>query len=177
VDAERFWTILKTAKGSVVEVSFDGLQQELSRLDPKEMVAFFKQYQNLIAGAYKAELWGAAYLINGGCSDDGFHDFLVWLVGQGEEVYRAAIVDPDSLAQVRGPEDMDTHGSALDAAALRAWQEKTGRREEEFFEQLDKIDNPPTTFQLQGEDWDFDDNAEMRRRLPRLSGIFLPSEG
>jgi hypothetical protein len=42
--------------------------------------------------------WGAAYLANGGCSDDGFDYFRGWLIGQGRKVYETVLADPDSLA-------------------------------------------------------------------------------
>jgi hypothetical protein len=32
--------------------------------------------------------WGAAYLANGGCSDDGFDYFRGWLIGQGRKCTR-----------------------------------------------------------------------------------------
>jgi len=40
----------------------------------------FRRYLNK---AYTWDLWGAAYLINGGCSDDGFEYFRRWLVSRG----------------------------------------------------------------------------------------------
>lgn len=30
--------------------------------------------------AYRRDLWAAAYHANGGCSDDGFIDFRIWLI-------------------------------------------------------------------------------------------------
>ena len=36
--------------------------------------------------SYRWDLWGAAYLANGGCSDDGFDYFRGWLIGQGRKV-------------------------------------------------------------------------------------------
>ena len=48
--------------------------------------------------SYRRDLWGAAYLINGGCSDDGFDYFRGWLLGQGQAIWQAALADPDSLA-------------------------------------------------------------------------------
>jgi hypothetical protein len=49
--------------------------------------------------AYTCDLWGAADVIHGGCSDDGFEYFRCWLVSRGRRVYEAALADPDSLAQ------------------------------------------------------------------------------
>jgi Protein of unknown function (DUF4240) len=52
----------------------------------------------LMAQFYRLALWGAAYLINGGCSDDGFDYFRGWLLSQGHATWQAALADPDSLA-------------------------------------------------------------------------------
>lgn len=41
---------------------------------------------------------GAAYLINGGRSDDGFDHFRGWLLTQGRATWQAALAEPDSLA-------------------------------------------------------------------------------
>ncbi|MFC9245678.1 DUF4240 domain-containing protein [Streptomyces sp. NPDC057136] len=45
-------------------------------------------------------LWAAAYVINGGCSDDGFDYFRGWLIAQGREVFERTAADPDALAEV-----------------------------------------------------------------------------
>ena len=45
-------------------------------------------------------MWGAAYVIHGGCSDDGFEYFRRWLISRGRKAYEAALADPDSLAQL-----------------------------------------------------------------------------
>src|SRR5215472_15971622 len=41
---------------------------------------------------------GAAFLIAGGCSDDGFIDFRAGLIAQGRDWYHEAAASPDSLA-------------------------------------------------------------------------------
>ncbi|MFL6076856.1 MAG: DUF4240 domain-containing protein [Mycobacteriales bacterium] len=35
-----------------------------------------------MAESYQGDLWGAAYLINGGASDDGFDYFRGWLIAR-----------------------------------------------------------------------------------------------
>ncbi len=50
--------------------------------------------------SYRWDLWGAAFVINGGCSDDGFDYFRGWLMLQGRDVWEAALRDPESLADV-----------------------------------------------------------------------------
>ena len=50
--------------------------------------------------SHRWDLWGAAFVINGGCSDDGFDYFRGWLMLQGRDVWEAALREPESLAGV-----------------------------------------------------------------------------
>ena len=54
----------------------------------------------LMADSYRTPLWAAAYVINGGCSDDGFDYFRGWLIVQGRQVFERAVADPDALADL-----------------------------------------------------------------------------
>lgn len=67
-------------------------------MTPEELQSFQSHYDRLIGRANRWDLWGAAYVINGGCSDDGFRYFRDWLISEGRETYEAALRDPDSLA-------------------------------------------------------------------------------
>lgn len=73
------------------------LTELLSELPPDEVVAFDRIFTERMHEAYSWDLWGAAYGIEGGCSDDGFADFRSWLISMGREVYEAALGDPESL--------------------------------------------------------------------------------
>src|SRR5689334_16046944 len=42
---------------------------------------------------------GAAYITEGGCSDDNFTDFRYWLISMGRDVYESALTDPQSLGE------------------------------------------------------------------------------
>ena len=53
-----------------------------------------------MADSYRSSLWAAAYVINAGCSDDGFGYFRGWLMFQGRETFGQAVADPDSLADL-----------------------------------------------------------------------------
>lgn len=48
---------------------------------------------------YRWDVWAAAYLIGGGCSDDSFMDFRAGLIGLGREWYARAAACPDVLAE------------------------------------------------------------------------------
>lgn len=51
-----------------------------------------------MAISHRNQLWAAGYLINDGCSDDGFEYFRAWLIAQGREVFERVVADPDALA-------------------------------------------------------------------------------
>lgn len=127
-------------------------------------------YDRVVAAAYGNRLWGAAYLIGGGCSDDGFDYFLGWLVAQGREVFERAVADPDSLADVV---DENTTAECEDmlAAAWDAYEQLTGEDPPE--DEGDDEDDEDEAPAADDEEWDFDDAAQMRARYPRLAAAFL----
>ncbi|MEV0567096.1 DUF4240 domain-containing protein [Dactylosporangium sp. NPDC050588] len=141
-----------------------------------DIAAFEQPFDELVAVSYRAGLWAAAYVINGGASDDGFEYFRGWLIAQGRETFERALADPDSLA---------THPAVVAAAAecdglecedvlavvWQAYRDRTGGEE-----------LPARAFTIRypdlDPDWefDFDDEAEMRRRLPRLMALYDEEE-
>ena len=84
------------------------------------------RYENLIRKAYCWDLWGPAYIIGGGCSDDGFWDFRSWLVARGKRVYLVAL-QTQSLARVVSPMDNDRRWKNFLNPAPFVWAELTGR--------------------------------------------------
>jgi hypothetical protein len=170
MDEKRFWKIVAKACRSdsrEAEEWAERLQAELERLEPDEIIEWNHIFDQLAAQAYTVDLWGAAYLINGGASDDGFYYFRCWLIGMGREVYEAAVANPDSLADavVQG---IDA-AAEIYAAAHQAWMAVTG------WPDTDPYPARNERAELRREDWNFDDDAEVRRRLPRLAAIYLDS--
>jgi hypothetical protein len=176
MDREQFWALIeaaKTATGGDCRAQTAHLVAALSKRSVDEVLAWDHIHGDLMAESYRRDLWGAAYLINGGCSDDGFDYFRGWLLAQGQAVWQAALADPDSLAdhpevRVHRPyqdfyvylECEDILGVAYHAYEALTGQELTG-------EVAGMRPWPPEL----GEDWDFDDAAEMRTRYPRLWAI------
>jgi hypothetical protein len=76
------------------------LKDALKRETADEIVAFKVWLTEQVQRAYRADLWAAAYLMMGGCSDDMFEYFRLWLVAQGREVFERVLEDPDSLADL-----------------------------------------------------------------------------
>jgi len=143
---------------------------ELARRDPAEIVAWSRHLDKVMAASGKEDLWAAAYLINGGCSDEGFDHFRGWLIANGRDVLARAVREPDSLADVPAVRAAATTGAVFEAEevlsiAAMAYQQAAG-------EELPPSDSPPGRPDASML-WDFDDEEEMQRRLPRLSSLFL----
>ncbi|HTU22195.1 MAG TPA: DUF4240 domain-containing protein [Gemmataceae bacterium] len=168
MDQDLFWNIVAKACRSdarQAEAWDKRIQTELEQYGPNDIVEWNHIFDRLAAQAYTVDLWGAAYLINGGASDDGFYYFRCWLIGMGREVYEAALANPDSLANavVQG---IDAEAEIY-AAAHQAWMTVTGKPD------TDPYPARKESAELQGKDWNFDDDEEVRRRLPRLAALYL----
>ena len=171
---KQFWKIVEAAYRTDGPDHFEALKEELGRLKWFEIVAFQTRFDEAVAAANRLDLWGAAYLIQGGCSDDGFRDFRCWLVGRGRHPYEAALKNPDALADILDGDPVD--GFGLDAAAVRVYEEKTTMSD--FYERLDREEKDLPPPPPEGDDWDFEDEAEMRKWFPRLCHLYLiPAEG
>ncbi|HUR54757.1 MAG TPA: DUF4240 domain-containing protein [Gemmataceae bacterium] len=170
---KAFWKHIEHAYRPDGPDHFEALKAELGDLKWFEVVAFQARFDEAMLAANKIDLWGAAYLINGGCSDDAFRDFRAWLIGRGRHPYEAALKNPDSLADILDGDPVD--GFGLDAAAVRVYEAKTGMSD--FYERLDREEKDMPPPPPEGDDWDFEDEAEMRKRFPRLCHLYLiPAE-
>lgn len=108
MDAGKFWMIMdatapfrRDPERQVAE-----LGQQLRELSTDDLEAFGQAFERAQRNAYRWDLWGAAIIINGGASSDGFAYFRNWLIAQGRDIYEAALADPDSLAAVVSRQDM-----------------------------------------------------------------------
>ncbi|MEM7315274.1 MAG: DUF4240 domain-containing protein [Planctomycetota bacterium] len=159
---DEFWALIeKAGTGDDVDENVESLEEALTERSASEIVEFEKHVTELLASSYSWKLWGAAYLINGGCSDDGFDYFRGWLIMQGKAVFEQALVDPDSLADLPELEE-DVECEEMLSVARSAYESATG----------DEIPEVPLNLPDLGEDWDFDDDAEMSRRYPKLFAHF-----
>ena len=96
-----FWRVIEAVKhaaGADFNARPALLQRQLMALTPQEIQGFQQRYEALLLEADRWDLWGAADLMNGGCSDDGFKYFRDWLISEGQKTYKAAVAQPDSLA-------------------------------------------------------------------------------
>ena len=101
MDETGFWKIVQDAhdaSGGDMDRKCDLVRQRISSLPAAEAVEFAKCFDAMMAKAYSHPLWGAAYVINGGCGDDTFADFRASLISRGRQAFERALADPESLA-------------------------------------------------------------------------------
>jgi Protein of unknown function (DUF4240) len=156
---EDFWALIDSARSKRSGEPEEKLERVLESLTAEQLASFQQHFDELFDAAYQWKLWGAAYLIEGGCSDDGFTDFRYGLISQGRRVYEAALENPDTLVDI----DEDISNESFGYVASRLYEEKGGKS-------LDRRSLAPS--EPTGEEWDFDDEEENAQRLPRLQAKF-----
>jgi hypothetical protein len=100
---DTFWRIITTTFDSSAgdfEVQQEELEKELRKLSPQDVILFDNKFRQLRGHLYNWELWGAIYIIHGGCSDDSFMDFRDWVIAQGQEFYTKTLSNPESLVDI-----------------------------------------------------------------------------
>jgi hypothetical protein len=130
MDITEFWQLIeqsRTASGECEEQA-EHLVELLAKKKPKDIVEFGRLFTERLNEAYRWDLWGVAYLINGGCSDDGFEYFCCWLIGQGQEYFAAALSDPERAADRAVPGESAECEDLLYAAGT-AYEELTREQE------------------------------------------------
>ena len=172
MDEEQFWAIVQTAvdeAGNDEDEYLEVVKRELSKLSLKEMIGFRLRTDKLLYDSYTSEMWCAGYLMNGGCSDDGFEYFRLWVISRGRKAYEAAMANPDNLIDYIGDDDeMDFFEFELFwYVALEAFEEAV---DADLYDYID-YDNFKTregnypNFEF---NWEEDEPESMQKLCPRL---------
>ncbi|GAA3227033.1 DUF4240 domain-containing protein [Dactylosporangium siamense] len=182
----EWWDLIESARSACGERAGDrdpaddplpdAVLDRVAALPPEEIIGFARHFSTVFDAAYLAPLWAAAYLIEGGCGDDGFMDFRSGLMLQGRAAFDGAVADPDSLADLPVVRRMATTGKGwlgceeMLYLARNAYVRRTGSGDD-FDAAFDgPVERPAPA---RGDRWDVEDDSEMRRRLPRLAALFL----
>ena len=126
MDRDSFWKIVDDARqtsGDVCDVA-PGVVEHLETLEPAEIISFGQNMSDLLNETYRWDLWAVGYIVNGGCSDDGFEYFRAWLVAQGRERFEAALKDPKLIGDWAEPGENECED--LMGAGWDAFHAKTG---------------------------------------------------
>ena len=172
MNEDQFWAIVQKAvdeAGDDEDEYLEVVMHELSKLSLKEMVGFRLRTDKLLDDSYTSEMWCAGYLMNGGCSDDGFEYFRLWVISRGRKVYEAALANPDNLIDYIA-EDAEVDFFEFELfwyVAIDAFEEAT---EADLYDYIDD-DNFTTregnypNFEF---NWDEEDPESMKKLCPRL---------
>jgi Protein of unknown function (DUF4240) len=161
-----FWRLVEQARrdaGGDTERQSELLAELLATLPAAQIADFGAIRRRLDAQAYTWDVWGAAYVIEDGCSDDCFRDFRAYLIALGRAPFQAALKDPDSLAPVVQDAEAGDWENADDPAP-EAYEDATG---EELPGGDGDLSGPP-----RGNAWDDEQADELQRRYPALAARF-----
>lgn len=104
---EKFWSIIDRVRAQADMQDEASVKQflytELINLPQDELLGFDCAWQSYRNQANFPKMVAAACIINDGSSDDRFTDFRNWLIMQGYDAYRQALIDPDNLAALNIP--------------------------------------------------------------------------
>lgn len=170
---EQFWRIVSS---SLAHSSDQGEQEEflidaLQKLTPQEIIGFRLQTDKLLHETYTSDMWCAAYIMNGGCSDDGFEYFRNWVISRGKEVFYNAKANPDSLADHLILEQGEYDFESFWYVALEAFSEKTGK---DLYEHInsDEFRYGEGNYPSLEFNWSEEDPSSRQRVCPRLFAKF-----
>ncbi|PJJ53336.1 DUF4240 domain-containing protein [Hymenobacter chitinivorans] len=166
----EFWQLLDASTAAATgnqSAQADYLSEQLAALEPEQIIEFECQLRQHLREADDFKIMAALKIMDGFVSDDSYLYFRCWLVGQGEAVFRQALQDADTLAQV-AQEPYQEFENLL-YVATEAFGRRTGQpKEDETFPRavassrgLSYDFGAETT----GEDWR---EEQLPKLLPRL---------
>ena len=173
LNEDKFWEIvdrsLKYRTDQEAQEKF--LISEVGQLSPKEMIGFKLRTDKLLYDTYTSEMWCAAYIINGGCSDDGFEYFRCWLISEGKDVYYKAKANPDDLIAEADDNSEYHEFESFWYVAVDAFKNKTGKDLYSYIDnekfRTNEGSYPPIKF-----NWEEKKPESMKKICPRLYARF-----
>lgn len=165
VGETEFWGLIKRAKDKAEDTDEQAgvLIEMLAQRSEEDIIEFGKTFQRLHAASYTSPLWAAAYIINGGCSDDGFDYFRGWLIAQGKDAYYKALENPEYLAKIITAEEMgEVECEDMLSVAGNAYESKTGKDYEQFLVLIPYEPYPEIDL-----DWS-EEGDDLKNKFPQL---------
>jgi len=163
MNEDDFWKLIdksRAAANNNYQAQITSLKSILLTLEPIDIEKFDNTFTALLAASYDYKLWGASYVINGGCSDDCFDYFRQYLIGHGKEKFYKTIKDPESsVSWIKSEEEDNWEG--LQYPAMEAYKQKTGK-------EIPKTYQPK--FELKGKPFD---EETVIKQYPKLAKKFM----
>jgi hypothetical protein len=166
MDKTAFWELIEESRqeGRFCEAQAAHLRARLAGLELAEVISFQQHFWARMAEAYRGDLWAVAYIVNSGCSDDGFCDFRGWLIAQGRAFFEEVLQVPERVGE-RVQESGEASCFDMVYVGEEVYRYRTGGRD---------MPGPAEPARLQGELFD---EADLPRRYPELWRRFMRSAG
>ena len=174
LDEATFWSIVDS---SITNTNNQQDQEiflikEIEKLTPKEIIGFRLRTDKLLYDTYSSKMWCAGYIMNGGCSDDGFEYFRNWVISRGKDVYYKAKESPDTLiSQKDNGEDEMFDFESFWYVALEAFKQKTGKDLYDFID-YDNFKTSEGNYPQFEFDWEEEKPESMKKICPQLFQYF-----
>ena len=149
MDQHLFWSLIEHAKaesGGDQSRQIELVEDRLRALSPEEISVFQRILDAYLEQSYGSALWNTLDAIET-MGNDAIEDFLIWLIGQGQEMFATLTRHPDRLDECIEANG-EWHLELLEGAADRIYEEKTGQS---FWEVLNDRDEEP--YVLVGWEW------------------------
>ncbi len=158
MNEEKFWKLIEESRLNLSS-PYDQSNQlvDLLKKESKEdIIGFDRIFTAKRFESYRWDFWAVAYILNGGCSDDGFEYFRCWVIGNGKSAFESALKDPVSMANLTSPDNDMNENEELMYAASIAYEVVTGSKMP-----YSKAKYP----EIKGEEWN---EEELPNRYPAL---------
>ncbi len=169
LDEDLYWTIIQKSlqNTSNQDEQEHYLIKEIIKLTPTQIIGFRLRTDKLLYDTYNDKMWCAGYIMNGGCSDDGFEYFRNWVISRGKETYYNAKQNPDSLIK-EVSEEMDMYDfESFWYVALEAFNQKTGKDLYDYIDE-DNFKTKEGNYPAIEFTWEEDNEDSMQKICPLL---------
>ncbi len=168
MDIKQFWELIEVSRKNSLsgneQIIF--LETTLVKLSEKEIAGFRLQTDKLLFDSYTSELWCATYVINGGCSDDGFQYFRCWLISLGEKAYTESMNKPDNLTKYASMNDYENEFEEFWDIANKVFYTKTKR---DLYDAIDPgFQYSENKYRPIKFTWEEEDPESMKKICPEL---------
>lgn len=122
-----FWEIIAQSQGdSEIETALS-IEDQLVGYTGKAIRDAGKLMQSYVTAAYREDVWGLAFVLQDGCSDDAFEDFRGWMILRGRATYETILKTPDLFDPRKADGANFAAGGSVLSAFENAYLSRTGK--------------------------------------------------
>jgi hypothetical protein len=125
---DEFWNIVdgvnSSAAGDMTR-KCELLAAALGGRTATEVESFSVHFDECDDRAFSWELWAAAHIMGGGCSDDAFANFRAALISMGRKTFETVVAAPETLVDIDIDPEQAFH-EGYQYVAMTVYEERTG---------------------------------------------------